>query len=212
MIEKHYSTGKAAKILRVHPLTVFRWIKAGKVGAIRNPAGRWLVPQSEVDRLLGVEREERARAIIYAKVSSHEQKEHLKSQVGRLKKYILERGYSLAGVYEEVGSGLNERRRKLERVLGKLKNREADVIVVEFKDRLSRFGFGYLAKVAESYGGRVEVVGDDIKKDLMQELVEDMISIVSSFSARLYGCRSQKFKKITGAIKREVEKNTFGAP
>lgn len=205
MSEKYHSTGKTAKILRVHPLTVFRWIRAGKVKAIKNPARRWLVPQSEIDRLLGIEREEKARAIIYARVSSHEQKDHLKSQVDRLRRYVREKGYSLVGVYEEVGSGLNERRRKLERALGRLRNREADVVVVEFKDRFSRFGFGYLGKLAESYGGRVEVVEDDVKKNLMQELVEDMISIVSSFSARLYGYRSQKFKKITGAVKHAVK-------
>jgi putative resolvase len=204
MEEKFWSTGKAAKILRVHKQTVFRWIHAGKIKATMNPAGRWLVPQSEIDRLLGVKREEKQRAIIYARVSSETQKEHLVNQVRRLKKYADEKGYIVVKTYQEIGSGLNERRRKLEQVYNKLRRREADVVLVEFKDRLSRFGFKYLEQLAESYGGWVEVVENDVKKDAMQELVEDMIAIVSSFSARLYGYRSQKFKKITEAVKHAV--------
>ena len=204
MEEKLYSTGKVAKALRVHKLTVFRWIHEGRIKATMNPAGRWLIPQSEIDRLLGVKREEKQRAIIYARVSSDSQKEHLEGQIERLKKYTRERGYMLVGAYQEIGSGLNESRRRLAQVYNRLRRRDADLIVVEFKDRLSRFGFRYLEQLAESYGGRVEVVENDVKKDAMQELVEDMVSIVSSFSARLYGYRSQKFKKITEAVKNAV--------
>ena len=77
MEEKLYSTGKAAKALHVHKQTVFRWIHAGKIKSTMNPAGRWLIPQSEIDRLLGVKREEKQRAVIYTRVSSDTQKEHL---------------------------------------------------------------------------------------------------------------------------------------
>ena len=204
MEEKLYSTGKAAKLLHVHKLTVYRWVRAGKIRAMQNPVGRWLVPQSEIDRLLGIKREEKQRAVIYARVSSDSQKTHLENQVKRLKKHANEKSYIVIKTYQEIGSGLNERRRKLEQVYNKLRRREADVVLAEFKDRLSRFGFRYLCQLAESYGGRVEVVENDVKKDAMQELVEDMMSIVSSFSARLYGYRSQKFKKITGAVKHAV--------
>jgi putative resolvase len=100
--------------------------------------------------------------------------------------------------YQEIGSDLNERRRNLEQVYNMLRRREADMVLVEFKDRLTRFGFSYLEQPAESYGGRVEVVENDVKKDVVQELVEDMISIVSFSSAKLYGYRSQKFKKLWG--------------
>ena len=121
-----------------------------------------------------------------------------------MKKYADEKGYIVVRTYQEIGSGLNERRRNLEQVYNMLRRREADMVLVEFKDRLTRFGFSYLEQLAESYGGRVEVVENDVKKDAMQELVEDMISIVSSFSAKLYGYRSQKFKKIVGAIKHAI--------
>lgn len=97
--EKLHSTGKAAKALRIHKLTVFRWIHKGKIKAAMNLAGRWLIPQSEIDRLLGVKRKKKQRAIIYARVSSDSQKEHLESQVIRLSKYANEKGYLLVGTY-----------------------------------------------------------------------------------------------------------------
>lgn len=201
---RYYSTGRTAKLLRVSLLTVKRWIYAGKIVAERNPAGRWLVPESEVNRILGIKPIERKRVILYARVSSHGQRNHLNSQVERLRNYAKNKNYEVVKVSEEVASGLNENRRKLESAYNLLRERKADLILVEFKDRLSRFGFNYLSKLAESYGASVEVVNGDVKKDAMQELVEDMISIVTIFSAKLYGLRSQKFKQVTSAVKNAI--------
>ena len=106
--------------------------------------------------------------------------------------------------YGEVASGLNENRRKLHQALKRIERRGADVLIVEFKDRLTRFGFNYLARLVESYGGGVEVVENDVKKDAMQELVGDMIGVVTRFCAKLYGVRSQKFKTVTEAVKNDV--------
>lgn len=200
-----YKTGKAAKLLGVHFLTVKRWIYSGKLKAQKSAAGRWYVPESEIRRLLGKAlRDETKRCVIYARVSSHEQKPHLKSQVERLEKYAESRGYEIVKVLEETASGLNENRRKLQTAYNTLKIGRANLILVEFKDRLSRFGFNYLKSLAESYGANVEVMNGDVKKDAMQELVEDMISIVTIFSAKLYGLRSRKFKNVTGAVKSAI--------
>ena len=200
-----YKTGKAAKLLGVHFLTVKRWIYSGKLKAQKSAAGRWYVPESEIRRLLGkAPRDETKRCVIYARVSSHEQKPHLKSQVERLEKYAESRGYEIVKVLEETASGLNENRRKLQTAYNTLKIGRANLILVEFKDRLSRFGFNYLKSLAESYGASVEVMNGDVRKDAMQELVEDMISIVTIFSAKLYGLRSRKFKNVTGAVKSAI--------
>ncbi|MDG6900527.1 MAG: IS607 family transposase [Nitrososphaerota archaeon] len=201
---KYYRTGYVARTLRVSPITIFRWIHQGRIKAEMTPAKRWLIPESELNRLMGVEPSEVKKVIIYARVSSSEQKAHLASQARRLEKYADERGYEVVKVYEELASGLNENRRKLESAYRMLKEKKADLILVEFSDRLSRFGFNYLARLAESYDASVEVVNGDAKKDAMQELVEDMISIVTIFSARLYGLRSQKFRQVTRVMKSAV--------
>ena len=201
---KLYRTGQVARLLDISPITVFRWVHQGKIVARRNVAGRWLIPESEVNRLLGIKPVERKRAVLYARVSSSEQKENLTSQVKRLRSYAEEKGYEIVKVYEEVASGLNENRRKLRSAYGMLREKKADLLLVESKDRLSRFGFDYLKSLAESYAAGVEVVNGDVKKDAMQELVEDMISIVTIFSAKLYGLRSQKFRQVTGVVKDAV--------
>jgi excisionase family DNA binding protein len=201
---KLYRTGQVARLLDISPITVFRWVHQGKIVARRNVAGRWLIPESEVNRLLGIKPVERKRAVLYARVSSSEQKENLTSQVKRLRSYAEEKGYEIVKVYEEVASGLNENRRKLQSAYGMLREKKADLLLVESKDRLSRFGFDYLKSLAESYSASVEVVNGDVKKDAMQELVEDMISIVTIFSAKLYGLRSQKFRQVTGVVKDAV--------
>ena len=204
MGERFFRTGVVARCLGVSFVTVKRWIYSGRIKAIKNPAGRWLIPESEVNRLLGVEVEKPRRAIIYARVSSHEQKDHLERQAERLKRYAEEKGYEVVEVFKEVASGLNENRRKLWRALKLIQERRADVLIVEFKDRLTRFGFKYLEAVVESFGGKLEVAEADECKDATQELVEDMISIVTSFCARLYGIRSQKFQEIVGALRNAV--------
>jgi putative resolvase len=129
-------------------------------------AGRWLIPESEVNRLLGIKPIERKRAIMYARVFSSEQKEHLTSQAKRLRNHAEEeKGYKIVKVYEEVASGLNENRRKLQFAYGMLRENKADLVLVEFKDRLSRFGFNYLKSLAESYCASVEVVNGDVSEE-----------------------------------------------
>jgi len=129
-------------------------------------AGSWLIPESEVNKLLGIKPVERKRAILYARVSSSEQKEHLTSQVKRLRSYAEEeKGYKIIKVYEEVASGPNENRRKLQFAYGMLRENKADLVLVEFKDRLSRFSFNYLKSLAESYCASVEVVNGDVSEE-----------------------------------------------
>ncbi|MDG6906009.1 MAG: recombinase family protein [Nitrososphaerota archaeon] len=95
--DERYPTGTAAKMLGISFLTLKRWIYSGKVNAQKNIAGRWSVPESEINRLLGVKKQEGKRAILYARVSSHEQKDHLKRQIERLRRYAADKGYESGG-------------------------------------------------------------------------------------------------------------------
>lgn len=83
---------------------------------------------------------------------------------------------------------------------------EIDVVLVEFKDRLARFGFDYIAQALEAYGVRVDVLDGPVAMDATQELVEDMLAIVSVFAARLYGKRARKFRQKVQEATEEVEK------
>jgi len=124
---------------------------------------------------------------VYARVSSSENKSNLDSQADRLVNYCMARGYKVSKVVMEVGSGLNDERPKLDSLL---KDKSIRIIVVEHKDKLSRFGFNYIQTLLNMDGRKIEIVNEssDDKEDLMQ----DFVSIVSSFCARLYGLRENR--------------------
>ncbi|MEM4101463.1 MAG: IS607 family transposase [Desulfurococcaceae archaeon] len=202
MSERLYRTSEVAELLNISVSTVKKWIKQGRLHALR--VGKlWMIPESEVRRILsGVERRE-IRAAIYARVSSRKQETDLERQIERLRSYCSARGYKVVDVVTDVASGLNEKRSGLQKLLDMAVKHEIDVVVVEFRDRLTRFGFEYLARFFESHGVRVEVV-EESEKGYMDELVEDFVALVTSFAARIYGKRSQKFRKIKNTIEEVV--------
>ncbi len=132
-------------------------------------------------------KDEDAKVAIYARVSSSENKSNLDAQAERLVNYCMARGYKIDKIVKEVGSGLNDERPKLESLL---KDRSIKVIVVEHKDRFSRFGLNYIQQLLEMDDRRIEIVNSvsDDRDDLMQ----DFVSIITSFCARLYGQRRNK--------------------
>ena len=111
--------------------------------------------------------------------------------------------------YQDVASGLNERRKELGALLKGAREGRFDVILIQYRDRLARFGFGYLKEFCGSFKVRIDEVDDRPVKEPQEELVEDMISIVTSFSARLYGKRGGRIvKKLSDILKEEEVTNT----
>jgi len=128
--------------------------------------------------------------VIYARVSSGENKTNLESQADRLCQYATAKGYTIVKVIKEVGSGVNDSRKQLQSVLSS--DDDWAILLVEHKDRLTRFGFNYIDTLMKKMGRIVEVVNltDDKASDLMQ----DLISVIYSFSAKMYGLRRSKRK------------------
>ena len=205
MGERLYRTKEVAELLNISVSGVKKWIKEGKIRAIR--VGRfWMIPESEIRRILSGIKPSEVRAVIYARVSSHKQKKdgNLDRQVERLRSYCSAKGYKVVDVITDVASGLKEDRNGLQKLFNIVEKHQTDVVVVEFKDRLTRFGFDYLKRYFESHGVKVEVV-EETEKGYMEELVEDFVSIVISFAARIYGKRSQKFRKIKKVVEEVVK-------
>ncbi|MCD6341129.1 MAG: IS607 family transposase [Desulfurococcales archaeon] len=202
-MERLYKVSEVAKMLNVSTVAVRKWIKSGKLKAKR--VGKlWMIPEYELKCFLG-EKPLEIRAVIYARVSSHKLKRdnNLDRQIERLRRYRSARGYKVVDVITDVASGLKENRNGLQRLFSIVEKHQVDVVVVEFKDRLTRFGFNYLKRYFESHGVKVEVV-EEIEKGYMEELVEDFVSIVISFAARIYGKRSQKYRKIKKVVEEVI--------
>ena len=173
-----YKIKDYAKKHHVQYRTVWNWVKANKVVSEKNETGAILIIEDEIKTLT---------VAIYARVSSSENKENLERQKERLISYCNAKGYQVSKIVTEIGSGLNDNRPKLEKLF--LDN-SVNLIVVEHKDRLARFGLNYIEKLLALNDRKIEVVNPQTndKDDLMQ----DFVSIITSFTARLYGQRRTK--------------------
>jgi excisionase family DNA binding protein len=186
--------------------TLSRWVREGRIRAIRTAGGVFRIPESEVRRIAeGLPTSKEIRAIIYARISSADQKSDLERQVEYLMQYCSSKGYRVVDVLSDVASGLKTSRRGLLKLFNYVVNRQVDVVVVTYSDRLTRFGFEYLEYFFKQYGVRVEVVFGEEPKDTYQELVEDLIEIVTSFAGKLYGLRDHKKKKLVEGFKKLLE-------
>jgi putative resolvase len=166
-----------AKQLGVTYKTAWQWWKAGQLDAYQLPTGTVIV-REPVAPVQGV--------ALYARVSSADQKEDATRQMERLREYAAARGYQVAAEATEIASGLDDERPKLKNLLT---NPQIGVLVVEQRDRLTRFGYGYIATLLEQQGRRVEAI---YPSDTGDELVDDVVAVMTRMAARLYGRRNSK--------------------
>ena len=192
-------SGEVAKRLGLHPLTVRRWVKEGKIAAI--PIGREArIPITEVERLLG---EQRAGVIVlYGRVSGHADKEDLQRQVHQLEQWALvARTGQKTVTLTDIGSALNTERKGLQRLLALVQDYQVAEVVVTCSDRLTRFGLSYLQALFSGYGVTLTVLHPDEEQTPEQELTADLLAIIASFAGRLYGVRSRKQKALVACAK-----------
>lgn len=185
-----------AKLNDVTPRTVWNWIYKGIVKYERSSTNRvYIILDGEQTSI------KQPKVAIYARVSSSENKNNLERQKDRLILYANAKGYKIDKIVTEIGSGLNDQRPKLEKLLT---DKSIDIIIVEHKDRLARFGLNYIQKLLELDNRKIEIVNPQLneKDDLMQ----DFVSIITSFCARLYGKR--RSKRQTEMLINELNKNT----
>ena len=172
----------------LNPQTVWKWCRTGKmpVPVEHTPSGMWLVhdPKYETPTPDGNE----GRTVCYARVSSAGQKDDLKRQADRLKAFAIGMGVEDPEVVMETGSGMNDRRRKLNRLLS---GPTVTSIIVEHRDRLARMNAGLVESALKAQGRRIIVVDDT---ELDDDLARDMTEVLTSFCARLYGRRAAKRK------------------
>lgn len=145
---------------------------------------------------------------IYCRVSTKKQQEagNLQRQKERLINYCREKSYNVVDIFEETSSGLNDNRKQLALMFNRIK--EVDLIIIEYPDRLARFGYNYLKQFAESFNVDIETIEQRKKLEPNEEMVQDLVSIVTCFSARLYGARGGR--KLKGTIK-ELERERGSA-
>jgi putative resolvase len=172
--------------------TAYQWWKAGQLDAYQLPTGTIIVREPQT-AATGV--------ALYARVSSADQKDDVTRQMQRLRDYAAARGYQVVAEVTEIASGLNDERPKLKRLLT---DTRVGVLVIEHRDRLTRFGYGYITTLLEHQGRRVEAI---FPTDTGDDLMDDFVAVITSMAARIYGRRNAKRRaaQIQACVKQCVE-------
>ena len=146
------------------------------------------------------------RWAIYARVSSHEQKNKgdLQRQIEYLQKLVPTEAKEIK-IISEIGSSLNDKRKGLKTLMDGVIAGEITDIAITDKDRLTRFGFQYILKFFNTFGAKIHIMNAEKGKALEEELVQDMLSIVTSFSGKLYGIRSAKRKRLLENVRQVIQ-------
>lgn len=198
-----YKPKEVEKMLGIAPKTVYQWGSAGRLEFSVTQTGKRmyhrdsLIAQLDQLGLLYDDTGESRRDVIYSRVSSNEQKQ--KGDLDRQALKIIDAVENLKNplVLKEVGSGLNDRRPKLKKLIEMIENDQVRNVYISYKDRLTRFGFEYLKTIAELHDSKIIVLNkedDRTSQSIEAELVEDMMALIASFSGKFYGLRSRREK------------------
>jgi putative resolvase len=183
MKQKYIKLSEYAKNKSITYKTAWTHFGKGLIkGAFKDDSGHVLIPiVNDFDY---------SNVVLYARVSSNEMKENLKRQEQRLNEYAIRNNYNIIKSIKEIGSGMNDNRPKL---ISLLNDNSWSTLIVENKDRLTRFGFNYLKTLLEKNNKKIIVINQNELDN--QNLMEDLVSIIYSFSARMYGLRRKKNKE-----------------
>ena len=202
----YYSIGEFAKLIGKTEQTLRNWDKNNTLKPHHiAPTGYRYYSQEQLNHFFGLKNtlQLNRKVIGYCRVSSHKQKDDLIRQEENVKTYMLAKGYQFE-IITDIGSGINYNKKGLNHLIDLITNSEVDKVVVLYKDRLLRFGFELLENLCNKFGTTIEII-DSTDKTEEQELVEDLVQIITVFSCRLQGTRAHKAKKM---IKELLENDT----
>ena len=193
-----YKTGDFGKLLGITNQSVIRYCKRGKLPCYKTEYGHHRILADDVYRYLEThglaynDTKNNKHDVIYARVSTHKQANRgdLDRQVDKVKLFAINHNVQNLIVKTDIGSGLNDNRKSLSKVIDMVQKGEVNRIFVLYKDRLTRFGFKYLEQICAFHNVQIIVVSDETdNKSQSEELAEDIIALIHSFSGKLYGLR-----------------------
>ena len=192
---KQYKVGEFAKLLNVTVKTLQNWDKQGTLKAYRTPTNQRFYTEEQLNHVLGLSNgnqiEKQGLKIGYCRVSTYNQKNSLEKQEEYLRSYTNAKGVILDEVFTDMGSGINYNRKNFNRILELVEAGEISEIYVTYKDRFVRFGFDWFNNFCEKHGAKIIILNQPSTSP-EQELTEDLLNIVTVFSARCHGLRTYK--------------------
>lgn len=190
----YYTINKFSKIIGVTPQTLRNWDRSGKLHPHHTSSnGYRYYSEEQINSVTGIIEKPR-KVFGYCRVSSPKQKDDLERQVENIKTYLYAQGRPFE-IITDIGSGINYRKKGLQDLIRKIESNQAEKVVILYKDRLLRFGFDLIETIAAIHNCKIEIV-DTTQKSEQQELVEDLVQIITVFSCKLQGKRANKAKKM----------------
>ena len=191
---EYYTINKFAKIIGVTPQTLRNWDRSGKLHPHHTSSnGYRYYSEDQLNAVTGIQMAPK-KVIGYCRVSSPKQKDDLERQVENLRTYLYAQGKPFE-IIIDVGSGINYKKKGLQDLIRRIESNQAEKVVILYKDRLLRFGFELIETIAAIHGCKIEIV-DTTQKSEQQEIVEDLVQIITMFSCKLQGKRAHKAKKM----------------
>jgi predicted site-specific integrase-resolvase len=187
--------GRAASELGVSRDTLRRWEVAGKIQVERTPSGHRRYDLSQLRRMLPPESKDQRISLAYARVSHQQQKKDLKRQIDMLTTYCNERGWKFE-VIQDFGSGMNYRKSGLRQLIQRICQGDVGRLVMTHRDRLLRFGVELIFSLCEHFGTEIVIINASSLTEFEDEIAEDVMEIITIFSARLYGSRNDENRDI----------------
>ena len=194
-MSKYYSINKFSKILGISVQTLWNWYKKGKVHPHHTSSnGYRYYSHEQLNQVMNVKPNLDRIVIGYCRVSSNKQKDDLERQIENMKLYLTAQGKPFE-IISDIGSGINYKKKGLKELMKRISQNKVDKVVVFYKDRLLRFGFELVEYIASLYDCNIEII-DHTEKTEQQELVEDLVQIITVFSCKLQGKRANKVRKL----------------
>ena len=208
MKQGNYKTGEIAKILGISIPTVIRYCDQDIIKHVKNQYGHRRIEASDFfDYLLSIgqgidDSEQNKHDVIYARVSTHKQAERgdLDRQIETVKLFAINYNVRNLLIKKDIGTGLNDNRKNLKSLIDLIQQGKVNRVFINYKDRLTRFGFNYIKQICDFHQVEIIIVSNmKDRKSESEELAEDIIALIHSFSGKLYGLRHK--------IKKELEED-----
>ena len=199
------------KLLGVHRVTLNRYVREGKIRVIKLPNGQYNYNEDDVYSYIGKRKETHGTKVItYSRVSTQSQRNQLKEQTQRIYDSCISRGIIIDEQLEDIGSGISSERSNFDKICQMIFKGEVDTLVIENKDRLTRFGFDMLEKFFKYFGTKILVLNDSVEnKTYEQELTDDLISVIHYFTMKSYSHR-RKLNKLRKELENDEKESKSG--
>ena len=205
-MSKYYSINEFSKILGVSAQTLRNWDANGKLHPHHTSTnGYRYYSHEQLNQVMNIKPNLNRLTIGYCRVSSHKQKDDLERQIENVKTYLIAKGQPFE-IISDIGSGINQKKKGLKELIKLITQNKVEKVVILYKDRLLRFGFELVEYIASLYNCEIEIM-DNTEKSEQQELVEDLVQIITVFSCKLQGKRAGKARKLVKELVEEGDEN-----